>query len=598
MKKCKIVVIDSGIDRNFAYFAQRSIEGEGLVNGSWIKDEIDDEIGHGTAVTYIIAREVPHAQIYILKLFREGEVTEPEDLIQALSKCLEEIKPDIIHLSNGMTSFDSYHDLEAIINKLVENNTVIVAAFDNGGQLSLPASFENVIGVDFSLECTKKNEYIYLKNNKVDFLGIGKTQRLPWKSGSYKNVKGASFAAPYITAEVAKIINATGDKQIDSIKSQIAQISKREKQFMVSKARHRMPYIERAIVFPFNKEIHSIARFENLLTFDVIGYYDDKVFGNVGQTIGDLIDCKTKDNMVQNYHEINWNGDFDAIILGHLGEMENLTKKEYQKYFVEKALEHGKKIVSFDPVDAESLKENRGTEVYTPCYSSENLEQTMGKMYEISSPVLGIYGTSSKQGKFSLQLNLREQLISRGYRVGQLGTEPSSLLFGMEEVFPIGYNSTVDLKNEEIILAINQLIRKIEDKKQPDIILFGMQSNTVPYNVGNIAFYNFFIPLIQLGALPDACILCVNTYDDVNYIKQTIKFIESYSDCKVISLVVSPVSQYLQTKEFYVEKFENNKNEQHKTKELLSKFTETPVFLLDDENEIQMLITEIERFFT
>lgn len=51
-------------------------------------------------------------------------------------------------------------------------------------------------------------------------------------------------------------------------------------------------------------------------------------------------------------------------------------------------------------------------------------------LYRISTPVLAVCGTSSKQGKFTLQLELRKRFCEMGYKVGQIGTEPNSLLLG------------------------------------------------------------------------------------------------------------------------------------------------------------------------
>ena len=85
-----------------------------------------------------------------------------------------------------------------------------------------------------------------------------------------------------------------------------------------------------------------------------------------------------------------------------------------------------------------------------------------------------ISGTGSQQGKFSLQLKLRNKFIQGGYKVGQLGTEPSSLLFGIDEVFPSGYGSVVNLSEEEIISRVNSQMHSIEEKN-PDIILVGTQ---------------------------------------------------------------------------------------------------------------------------
>lgn len=69
--------------------------------------------------------------------------------------------------------------------------------------------------------------------------------------------------------------------------------------------------------------------------------------------------------------------------------------------------------------------------VYFPKIANQIFPRNQfGKLYLVNKPVICVAGTSSSQGKFSLQLSLREKFISAGYRIGQLGTEPTSLLFG------------------------------------------------------------------------------------------------------------------------------------------------------------------------
>ena len=102
-------------------------------------------------------------------------------------------------------------------------------------------------------------------------------------------------------------------------------------------------------------------------------------------------------------------------------------------------------------------------------------------------PILCVTGTSSKQGKFTTQLKLREKFQKMGYKVGQLGTVPSSQLFGIDEVYPMGYGSTAYLDGMDEIVMINYLLNKIQ-KKRPDIILVGSQSQTIPYDSGNLRY--------------------------------------------------------------------------------------------------------------
>lgn len=69
-----------------------------------------------------------------------------------------------------------------------------------------------------------------------------------------------------------------------------------------------------------------------------------------------------------------------------------------------------------------------------------------GKLYRNPKPVLGVFGTSSRQGKFTLQLILRKHFTELGYVIGQIGTEPTAALFEMDADFHFGYNTNTDIR--------------------------------------------------------------------------------------------------------------------------------------------------------
>lgn len=75
----------------------------------------------------------------------------------------------------------------------------------------------------------------------------------------------------------------------------------------------------------------------------------------------------------------------------------------------------------------------------------------------------------------------------------------------------------------------------------PDIIITGCQSGTVPYNINQLSNINFSTYEFYIGTSPDAVILCVNAFDSIEYIKRTIKFLEGLGNAKVIALVIFPV---------------------------------------------------------
>ncbi|WP_219845157.1 DUF1611 domain-containing protein, partial [Paenibacillus sp. MYb63] len=125
---------------------------------------------------------------------------------------------------------------------------------------------------------------------------------------------------------------------------------------------------------------------------------------------------------------------------------------------------------------------------------------------------------------------------------GQLGTEASSLLFGMNEVYPMGYNSSVNVSGGKAISTVNELMYNIS-RNDPDIILVGSQSQTVPYSAGNIGFYPNHQHDFLLGSEPDAIILCVNPNDNLTYINRTINYLENYIETKVIAISIFPVEK-------------------------------------------------------
>ena len=76
------------------------------------------------------------------------------------------------------------------------------------------------------------------------------------------------------------------------------------------------------------------------------------------------------------------------------------------------ALLRGKKVVAFD--DLRIVETGLPMDkVYCPVVRKEHMPgNRFGKLYRCPKPVLGIFGTSSRQGKFTLQLYLRKELGS------------------------------------------------------------------------------------------------------------------------------------------------------------------------------------------
>jgi uncharacterized NAD-dependent epimerase/dehydratase family protein len=273
--------------------------------------------------------------------------------------------------------------------------------------------------------------------------------------------------------------------------------------------------------------------------------------------------------------------------------MSNLINKALlRENLIQQAIEHDKQVFSFDDVSGTFTQDA----VYCPVVSYEDLPPNrFGKLYRIDKPVIGVYGTSSRQGKFTLQLLLRQKLRERGYTIGQIGTEPSACLYGMDYAYPMGYNNSVYIHGVDAIRYLNHLINRLCEK-QCDIIITGSQSGTIPYDTGNLIQYNLRQYEFLMGTQPDAVFLCVNPFDDPIYIARTIKFIESSAGCTVIALVVFPMDIKGGWSGIYGQKTPLTAENYHALKADLHKRFHVPVYKLGDASDVENLVNTLIGF--
>jgi len=250
---------------------------------------------------------------------------------------------------------------------------------------------------------------------------------------------------------------------------------------------------------------------------------------------------------LENWNKINWTDDFDTVIVGHLQQLNDITNKDILSKIIEKCINYEKNIFSFDALniyeDKLNIMNKKGLKNYYPSidglFTNKNW---LGKMYELNTPVLCVVGTSRSQGKFSLQLSLRKQFLKLDYKVGQLGTEPSSELFGIDYTYPIGFYGEINPVGLDNVANIRFLMNEVENK-DCDIIITGTQSQTIPINFNNISGIPNNNYEYILGVCPDIFILQVNVDDDIEYIKKVIKFCESISNGTVIAITISSIIQ-------------------------------------------------------
>ena len=582
-KIINVTVIDSGIPS----FYQNQCLYKNLTSCC----SCNDELGHATAVTDIFLKELntENVNFQFVKIFGDSFESEEDILYKALkyvnSNYLN-FKSDVLIISAGQNNSENLSNIKKEIDKIALN-TIIISAFDNEGSLSYPAAFENVIGVDLFDNYGQKG-YEFVEQSAITVRAPAKYYRTKWENNKTMLIKGASFACAEIAGKIANHIYGVSGKcsfkdVLDFLKHNAGYIVKTVSH-RVKKANSYITDYKKAITFPFNKEIHPLWKFSDLLTFQIVGCYDTKYSLNIGKRIKEITPYIDNDCIIQNYENIDWNDDFDTIILGHCEEISKVVHKDISKEIVNLAIKHNKNVYSFSNIlHCFSNKDDYlNTKVVFPYVDkSYVLENNFGKLYLSRKPIVSVLGTSSKQGKYNVQLVLKRLFLNSGYKVGQITTEPSGYLFSADFVFPMGYQSTVLIQNADSVLAINEQIRQIESK-DVDVILTGSQSGSIPYSYNNINQLLFSQQDFLNGVQPDVVVLCVNYSDEIEYIIRTIAYIESYFNTKVIGLVLFPyVNEYsnLNIKkrilsEYELVQFKNN----------LSRYTNIKIYVNNEKN--------------
>lgn len=592
-----IVIIDSGLNLNNNLIIP-GICMEKTNDGFLITDNLTDEIGHGTIIYSVIRKQVDTSRIFIIKLSENEDDHDASCLIAALEYVKENINCKIINISLGIITRNSLDKLYNICAKISAMGIVIISAFDNEGCHSYPAAFDCVIGIDNKNDFKYITEFDFVENSPINILAKGNVQRLTMQEGKTLLVSGSSIACAHITSILANNITDVFNFQsaLSYLKSKSRYIYSSHN--LENDIKNSFFEIANSVVFPFAKEAHAFLRFTDILSFHIKGYYDVRRSGKVGRKLSSYYESIESEKCIMDIERIDFTN-VDTIILGHLDELNAISQRDYKTELIKKAISKRVNIYSFDPLEKYmDLLNNSDIKYFYPRVTQYNIPQnTFGKLYNIIKPVVGIFGTSSQQGKFSLQIALKRELESQDYDVGTIGTEPHSLLFDFDVVFPMGYNSTVHLTNHEIVLYLNNEINKL-CLKGKEIILVATQAQIVPYYYNNLLEFPSMQYHFALGTKPDVIVMCINYHDEIPYIRNSMYALMGLTDATIIAFVIYPLTYSSDWNGVYGNSRCKITYEEFKQKaDILLKEFQIPVFMLGEKQHMSELCQTLIEFF-
>lgn len=542
----RIAIIDTGLDHIHSFY-QGKLESFFSVtrHGTVEESSVCDEHGHGTAIAYIINKHVQFYTLRVYKTFDEQLRTNSERLITAL-KHVQSWRPHIVNLSLGMLNRNNLAEIKQVCEELVNQGTIIVAAASETEQIPCwPADFPFVIKVRSSNETIPT--YIYYEGRPITIVTYSSRQRVAWKNGQYSLGYGNSFACAKMTGIIASMLLSSPSCNIELALKQNA-LSCHWNESSISKScLLDLSAIKSVALFPYNKEMHSLIRFRDMLPFDIKSVCDFPFSKRIGMDAGEAIGVEPCGIIVQSKFQSILDSGVDTVILGDLSEISALHQRDYISKYVHQCYAYNKSVISIETLPRTKellLKEEAHNNQFMCCTSQINPEYSKRPPnLPITPIVIAVMGTGPKTGKFTAQLLLKQYLSEVGYITKNVCTEPQAFLFGFPSL-PLGNLNLLDIipLDKQIDYLQNSIIEQTLDN--PEVIIIGGQSGVVPYSSKTIAGYNALSSqIVLLASKPDGILLCINPNDSADYINRTVAAIEAFGYGKVLACIMSDLSK-------------------------------------------------------
>ncbi|MGC8898779.1 MAG: S8 family serine peptidase [Bacteroidota bacterium] len=544
----RVGIVDSGIDiknPDLMRFVQKGIS---VATGNTGPDEFNDNLGHGTACAELILRGFSPKDIYLFvyKAFDQRDDIDVEIFRKALIYAVSD-KVDILNCSVGSIDPDVEYLMREEVSNAVSEGLIIISAWNDEGYTTWPANFDNVISVKAGGQKSQR-KWGWERNKKDHFIFRGTRQRIKWRDGSEVFIGGSSFATALCTRTVARFM----------LSNRLSKNVKAVRSFLKDRAQFRyqvdldpsclIPWntfqksMKKVGIYPFHKEMHGFVRFRRNLPYHIVWIADLSLSRNGGKFTNELL--KNCDESIFVHSELPFDpGGIDTLILGYLDKASEARNKDLLGEALEYALQNRISVFSFLAPSNEgewrSRFESVGLRLEVPQITYQcalRVIQNVPEKKAFDTPILGIFGTGSRQGKFTLQLGLRYELQRRGFKVGQIGTEHQSGCFGMDFTFPSGYGAQQSLRVPlDLHIPLLRRVLSEMDKGIYDVVIVGGQSGLMspnPYYYGCI-----FSEMLFTAALPDRTILVTNRADPHNFVERVKSYIFAKTGQEVFQIL-------------------------------------------------------------
>lgn len=225
----RVAIIDTGIS-TAAVDPARIADGFNYIRPG---DDLEDKLGHGTAVSAIIVGSEPARiagicptatlvpLVYATKDEEGSQIRGNTGMVaQAIYDAIDIYHCDIINISSGSTG--GSHRLKEAVEYAEAKGVLVVSCAGNGqetnpGAVYYPGGYDSVICVGAANGDGKIASFSQ-KNDTVDLLALGTDLRLASVKGSRIRGEGTSFATAIVTGAAAQIWTEHPELTMDEVR--------------------------------------------------------------------------------------------------------------------------------------------------------------------------------------------------------------------------------------------------------------------------------------------------------------------------------------------------------------------------------------------
>lgn len=211
-KGVRIAVIDSGIEIDHPDLPGLTLLDDLHVIDAGVQIEVKpgdgtDIYGHGTAVTGVIRRIAPDAQIGSIRVLGANLGSRTVIIREGVRQAIDR-RYHILNCSFGCGLSEHIFQYKEWIDEAYLKGIHVVSACNNYDFTTpeWPGYFPSVVTTNMA-KFDQDLTFFYKPGHLVEFAARGVDVKLPWNNHATKEVTGSSFAAPIMSALLARLIS-------------------------------------------------------------------------------------------------------------------------------------------------------------------------------------------------------------------------------------------------------------------------------------------------------------------------------------------------------------------------------------------------------